>query len=36
MALKTEIHWLRSLEDGLARGAREKRPVLLDFTAAPT
>lgn len=36
MAIKTEIPWLRSLEDGLARAVREKRPVLLDFTAAPT
>jgi len=30
------IEWLQDFEAGLERARREGRPVLLDFSAAPT
>jgi len=30
------IEWLKDVEAGLERARRDGRPVLLDFSAAPT
>ena len=30
-----KIEWLRDAGEGLARARRERRPLLLDFSAAP-
>lgn len=35
MADTREIQWQRDVDAALAEATRAKRPVLLDFTAAP-
>lgn len=30
------IEWLKNVDEALARAKREGKPVLLDFSAAPT
>jgi hypothetical protein len=35
-AVADRIAWLATLDEGVAAAARDGRPVLIDFSAAPT
>ena len=36
MAMTSTIEWMRDADEALARAKREGKPLLYDFSAAPT